>query len=132
MFLFSQVFKLLRCVCETVLSQLSTSLGEDEELLQRPAADECMHAAISWRTSYKRYTHLGSIFPFHLLVLQLWPYQLVLNFISCLQAGICTVSCCCASLHAQKLERFVIDWAVEVLVCPSSALAHELKRSWSK
>ena len=60
----SQVFKLLRCVCENVLSQLSTSLGEDEEVLRQPAADECMHAAISWRASYKRYTYLFTTSPF--------------------------------------------------------------------
>ena len=48
------MFRVLRSVCEGVLSQLGSSLGQDEELLQLAAADDCMQAAISWRVSYKR------------------------------------------------------------------------------
>jgi hypothetical protein len=37
-----------------MLSQLGSSLDQDEEYLQLAAADDCMQAAISWRVSYKR------------------------------------------------------------------------------
>ena len=49
------MFKVLRSVCDSVVSQLGSSLGQDEELLQFAAADDCTQAAISWRLSYKRY-----------------------------------------------------------------------------
>lgn len=49
-----QVFKVLRRVCDSLLSQLGSSLGQDEEFLQLAAAEDCMQAAISWRVSYKR------------------------------------------------------------------------------
>ena len=49
-----QVFKVLRSVCDSVLSQLGSSLGQDEELLQLAAAHDCTQAAISWRLTYKR------------------------------------------------------------------------------
>ena len=49
-----QVFNVLRSVCDSVLNQLGSSLGRDEQLLQLAAPDDCMQAAVSWRVSYKR------------------------------------------------------------------------------
>ncbi|KAL0036386.1 hypothetical protein WJX77_005489 [Trebouxia sp. C0004] len=55
----TEVFKVLRSVCDSVLSQLGSTLGQDEEFLQQAAANDCMQAAISWRVSYKRCLHAG-------------------------------------------------------------------------
>lgn len=51
----AQVFEMLKAACLKALSQLGTSLKQDALLLRDASAEPCLHAALSWRLTYKRW-----------------------------------------------------------------------------